>query len=202
MDINLKRKGRIVMAFLDKLNSLAKNVGEKTNDVIEINRMNSKISNEKSAIEEQQKKIGEYYYNQHAQGEQLDEGVLEFCAAIDASNQVIKENEEAIQNIKDERETQKQEAAEVAAAAVAEKEAQKEAAKNEPGGITCSSCGNVNQEGMKFCSQCGNKLEIEVEIEVVEAEIVEEPVKKVCPDCNIELPPNAGFCTQCGKRVD
>lgn len=211
------------MAFLDKLNNLAKNVGEKTNDAIETTRMNSKISSEKSKIAEQYKKIGEYYYNKHAQGETLDVEVAEFCTAVDASNQVIKENEEAIQKLKDEREAQKQAAAEAAVSAaqtpVMQNVQQGQGlvcpscqAVNTPGmkfcnqcgtkletGITCSNCGTENTPGMKFCNQCGTELE---KGQASENETVQvEPVKRVCPSCNAELPENVGFCTQCGHKV-
>lgn len=39
------------MAFFDKLGEITKNVGDKTNDMIEINKLNSKIKTERTAIE-------------------------------------------------------------------------------------------------------------------------------------------------------
>ncbi|WP_162300632.1 zinc ribbon domain-containing protein [Anaerosacchariphilus polymeriproducens] len=141
------------MAFLDKLNSFAKNVGEKTNDVIEINKMNLKITNEKASIAEKQKLIGKYYYNKYTLGESVDDEVLVFCKAIDDHKRIIRESEDVIQMIKDERETMKKES--------------RETQENEntvydvpyESGITCTNCGHTNNEGMKFCGQCGNKLE-------------------------------------------
>lgn len=51
------------MAFFDKLNDLAKNIGDKTNDAIETGKLNSKINSENAAAMEEIKKIGTYYYN-------------------------------------------------------------------------------------------------------------------------------------------
>lgn len=141
------------MAFLDKLNSFAKNVGEKTNDVIEINKMNLKITNEKASIAEKQKLIGKYYYNKYTIGESVDDEVLVFCKAIDEHQRIIRESEDVIQMIKDEREFTKKESRE-------SKEAESTAydVPNESG-ATCANCGYTNSEGMKFCGQCGHKLE-------------------------------------------
>lgn len=51
------------MAFFDKLGGLAKNIGDKTSDAIEINKLNSRINSEKAAAGEEMKKIGEFYYD-------------------------------------------------------------------------------------------------------------------------------------------
>jgi len=40
------------MAFFDKLNQVAKNIGDKTNDAIETTKLSSKINAEKSAAAE------------------------------------------------------------------------------------------------------------------------------------------------------
>ena len=51
------------MAFFDKLNQVAKNLGDKTTDAIETTKLNTKIHTERNAAAEEFKKIGEYYYN-------------------------------------------------------------------------------------------------------------------------------------------
>ena len=45
------------MAFFDKLNQVAKNIGDKTSDAIETTRLNSKIAAEKLAANEELLKI-------------------------------------------------------------------------------------------------------------------------------------------------
>ncbi len=46
--------------------------------------------------------------------------------------------------------------------------------------MKCLKCQFENPEGMKFCGECGAKLE------------------KICPDCNFSNPPNFKFCGECG----
>lgn len=51
----------------------------------------------------------------------------------------------------------------------------------------CDNCGAVLKENAKFCIECGAK--------------VEEPEKKVCPQCGHEAE-NCKFCPQCGTRLE
>ena len=50
------------MAFFDKLGEITKNVGDKTNDMIEINKLNSKIKTERTAIETVKAELGALYW--------------------------------------------------------------------------------------------------------------------------------------------
>jgi Double zinc ribbon len=45
--------------------------------------------------------------------------------------------------------------------------------------MRCSKCGFDNPEGMKFCGQCTNALNL------------------ICPKCSCENPPGFKFCGQC-----
>lgn len=47
----------------------------------------------------------------------------------------------------------------------------------------CPSCGHLNNDGTKFCSQCGAKLG-----------------KSACSSCGAELGPGVRFCGACGAR--
>ena len=49
------------MAFWDKLNSVAKSIGDVANDTIESTKLTVKIRSEKNLLESEWKKIGEYY---------------------------------------------------------------------------------------------------------------------------------------------
>jgi len=49
--------------------------------------------------------------------------------------------------------------------------------------MKCQQCGFVNPEGIKFCGECGNKLEI------------------LCPECNFLNPPQFKFCGECGHEL-
>lgn len=69
------------MAFFDKLNEVAKNIGDKTSDVVSTTKLTAKITMEKNSAEAQLKKIGAYYYKVFLEGGEIAPEVLEFCTA-------------------------------------------------------------------------------------------------------------------------
>ena len=72
------------MAFFDKLNDFAKNIGDRTTDAIETGKLNSKVNAEKNLAGEDLKKIGEFYYNLFASGGEVAPEVLEACQSAKA----------------------------------------------------------------------------------------------------------------------
>lgn len=166
------------MAFLDKLNSIAKNVGDKANDTIEITKLNAKIAGEKSAINDLYKKIGEYYYEQHASGVAISPDAEELFAAVDASNKTIEEARAQIEAIK---------AAPVATVVLTPEVT---VADETQQGVVCPSCGIVNNAGTKFCRECGAKVEQSA------------PQAKVCATCGSQVEDGVKFCCQCGTKVE
>lgn len=90
------------MAFFDKLNDIAKNIGDKTSEAIETTKLNNTIHSEKKAATEDFKKIGEYYYNQFiAEGEgAIAADVLEVCQSAKAHFDRIQETQAEIDRIK------------------------------------------------------------------------------------------------------
>lgn len=127
------------MAFFDRLNDLAKNIGDKTNDVIETTKLNTKINSEKSAISELMRQIGELYYEKYTTGEQALPEIAELCASIDAHNQAISAAQSEIEKLKS--------------------ESIPSVIPNVTSSINCPTCNTVNAPGTKFCQQCGAKLE-------------------------------------------
>ena len=120
------------MAFLDKINQVAKNIGDKTNDAIENTKLTQKINSEKGAAGEEFKKIGEYYYNVFLSGGEVAPEVQEAC-------KIITEQLEA----------------ERAAREAAEQ------ARRQAEGAPCPVCGTKNEAGVKFCRECGAKMAAE-----------------------------------------
>ncbi len=49
--------------------------------------------------------------------------------------------------------------------------------------MKCANCRTENREGMKFCEQCGAKLE------------------RQCPNCKAKIPPGSKFCGECGHDL-
>ena len=166
------------MAFLDKLNTIAKNVGEKTGDAIEITKLNAKISGEKSAIADLYKQLGEKIYAKYAEGAYQDADLAELFAAVNVRKANIAEAEDKISAIKAENEAKTQ--------AVPQEQAA-------PAGAVCPGCGAAVAEGVKFCNQCGTR--IEVSVPAAEA-------KKFCTNCGAEAVSGVKFCSQCGTKIE
>jgi hypothetical protein len=133
------------MAFFDKLNELTATVRDKTSDVIETQKLNAKINSEKSAIADQMKQIGEYYYNKHVAGEPTDPEIADLLGSIDTHGKVIQEVEAQLKAIKEE-------------TAAGPSSGAPSAAQPTAGAIFCGSCGARNDTGTNFCGSCGAKL--------------------------------------------
>jgi len=206
------------MAFFDRLNDFAKNIGDKTNDAIETSKLNSKINTEKTAIAENMKKIGEFYYSIYAQGGEVAPEVEGFCQSIVTHNENIAKAQAEIQGIKDENEAaaaaraaamqQAKLEAEQAKAVATARKAQQEAAVQMPqtevaasvqavpaGEMVCPGCGTEYEEGKKFCTNCGSKLEAKP------VPVVEVPQERTCPGCGVVVADGMKFCNQCGTKL-
>ncbi|MGI9035878.1 MAG: SPFH domain-containing protein [Pyrinomonadaceae bacterium] len=79
--------------------------------------------------------------------------------------------------------------------------------------IPCPSCGKMNSAGVKFCSDCGAKMEtakvpcIKCGAELREGakfcnECGAKQEKAKCPNCQAELAPDAKFCAECGTKTE
>ncbi len=87
-----------------------------------------------------------------------------------------------------------------------------------PGGaqtntVPCPTCGKPNAAGVKFCSECGGKMEIaKVPCVKCGAELREgakfcsecgsTQEKQKCANCQAELAPGAKFCAECGTKTE
>ena len=159
------------MSFLDKLGGIAKNIGDKTGDMLAVNKLNSKIHAEQQAAAEELRKIGEYYYNLFLSGGQTVPEIAEFCQSAKAHYDEAAQAQAEIGQIRAEAE-----AAKAAAHAPAT-----------PGGTVCPSCGTSNTAGTKFCGQCGAQLETGAPM--------------ICPQCGASAAPGVKFCPECGAPL-
>ncbi len=167
------------MAFFDKLNDFAKNIGERTNEAIETGKLNSRINAERSAAGEDMKKIGEHYYSLFAAGGEVAPEVLELCQSAKTHLDAADEAAAEIERIRAENE-----AARAAAAAAASAPA---------GSSACPGCGAVNAPGTRFCCECGGKLP-----EAAPA----APAARTCASCGAAVPPGVKFCSECGAKQE
>lgn len=101
------------MAFLDKLSDVAKMVGDKTTEVakkvgdkaedaIETGKLSAKVSAERFAVQDDLKKIGEYYYTRFMAGEEVAPEVLGYCNSAKAHYDTIAQAQEEMRRLKEE----------------------------------------------------------------------------------------------------
>jgi hypothetical protein len=144
------------MAFFDKLNDLAKNIGDKTGDAIETGRLNSKIAADKKEIAALMQKAGEYYYEKYKNGEVPPEEIKDYFAAADEKYIQILENQSEISKLRTADEPGR--AAGSESQSVPETSAAMET-QDAPGKIACPGCGAMHDAGTRFCGECGSRME-------------------------------------------
>jgi membrane protease subunit (stomatin/prohibitin family) len=66
-------------------------------------------------------------------------------------------------------------------------EEKKQAEQRERDARTCPNCGAINEQGIKFCGECGAKLGA--------------PAKAFCGECGAENAPGVKFCGSCGAKL-
>ncbi len=129
------------MALFDKLNDLARSVGEKTGDVIEAGKLTARISSERSAAAEELKKLGEAVYAHYAAGEEVAPELEEFCRRARGHYEAVAQAQKELEQLQGGKEEAK--AAPVQLEPVDD-------------GV-CPVCGHENAPGSRFCGGCGAK---------------------------------------------
>jgi membrane protease subunit (stomatin/prohibitin family) len=81
------------------------------------------------------------------------------------------------------------------------------------GTVPCPNCGKQNAAGVKFCSDCGGKMEV-AQVPCVKcgaklregakfcSECGSTQEKAKCATCQAELAPGAKFCPECGTKTE
>ena len=130
------------MDFFDKINSIAKNATEKTGNMIETSKLNSKIAAEERNISALTIKIGEYFIAKMDCGEALDSEVMSMYESIKNCRSTIEGYRSEISALN------------------APKEDELAPDEEAPEGdfIICPLCGTKMPSGSKFCTACGAKL--------------------------------------------
>ncbi len=191
------------MAFLDNIKKIAKDTADKAGDMMEVNKLNSRINTLNNIVNENKLKIGNYYFQQLLIDNNPPSDIADFFAAINTSLEEIASVQAEIQTIKSKE-----------AAAQNAQPAQPAA------GIVCSSCGAANPEGSRFCKGCGGKIEAPHgitcgncgSVNAADTKFCKDcgtpvvapapaPVQTSCPSCGAELTPGTKFCASCGTKV-
>ncbi|MBR3694131.1 MAG: hypothetical protein IKL88_06360 [Erysipelotrichales bacterium] len=153
------------MAFLEKINQLAKNIEEKTGDAIEITKLNGKIVNETAGFHEDIKKIGEFYYTRFLQGEELHVDIIEVARNAQKHSEEIELAKAEIEKIKTNVPANEPE---VLVAPEINGPMVEEVVEAPPvveeviveGPRVCPSCYKEVEANIKYCPNCGQKMEV------------------------------------------
>lgn len=132
------------MAFFDKLNDIAKSIGDLTNEALESNKLTGAISKERTEINNLLLQVGEYYYDKYKQNVMIDDEIFDCMMSIDNHSKILEDLDKQLEAKKDKE-------------AEAEAEEIQDETANE---VTkfCHSCGVKIEGNKKFCSECGTRL--------------------------------------------
>jgi len=151
------------MDFFDKIQNAGKGVAQKTKDLAEIAKLNSRISNEEENIKTAYSQIGELYFKIFS--ESPDERFAALCNVVKQAQANIKEYTRQIQAIKGVKSCPNcgAEIANTAAfcsvcGADARTAAEEQEIKTSDGKKVCPKCGASVSENAVFCGNCGNKI--------------------------------------------
>lgn len=184
------------MAFFDNLGAKMSQVGQKTKDFTEINRLKGLISDEERGIGKLKAQIGEAYLALHA--DDPEEGMAELVGAVKAAQEKIADYQTQIKGLRGVKQCPACGAdvepgvqfCKACGAAMPQPEPPAPPA----GAVVCPACGAQVPEGAKFCKACGAP--------VPKPEPPAPPAAgAVCPVCGAQAPEGSKFCRACGAPM-
>lgn len=130
-------RGSSDMDLFDKIGKFARDAADKTGDLIEVTRLNTKIGALKAEIAALMGRIGEHYWKRYEADGVCDPALAGVFAEIREHFRGVAELEAEIQTVKN--------------AALAQ-------AASASGKTVCPSCGTELPAGTRFCGSCGAKI--------------------------------------------
>lgn len=200
------------MGFFDDLGKKVTDAGQKamqkTQEMSEIVRVNSLISQNENKINNAYVQIGKLFVSTY--GNECEPEFAEMVATVAELEQQIAEYKKQIQDIKGIQRCEKC-GAEVprgvvfcsSCGAAMPKADEHEAVDDS---VKCPGCGNMVKKDVKFCSSCGHAMTPPAEDSAdTEAAAPSEPEKeaeeRVCTKCGAKLTEGSAFCSECGTKV-
>ncbi len=152
--------------FGKKLSDAAKNTAKKSEELIEIGKVRSKIRDAENDIEKIKMQIGETAYSKFKEGVATFPEAEDLCSGIDEALARIDDLEEKILRLKHIRICPECSTEVEDIVAFCSKCGHKfedlpveEDVEEGPEGQKCNACGAVLEEGVAFCGKCGAKVE-------------------------------------------
>lgn len=195
------------MAFFDNLSKKASETTakamQKAQELSEISRVNSLISEEEKKMNATYYQIGKLYVSVH--GSDGEENFSGMVAAVLEGEQKINDYRKQIQNIKGVQRCEKC-GAEVARGVAFCSSCGTPMPKVEnplpDDDIRCENCGTMVKRSMRFCTSCGKPMVLSKVQDAVSMDVSEEQTeKRVCPSCGTEIESDIAFCTECGAKL-
>ena len=195
------------MGFFDDLGKRVTNAGQravqKTQEMSEVARFNSMITQNESKINDIYYQIGKLYANIHRNDAEED-----FAGMVTTLKELEKQNNEYRKKIQDVKGVQR--------CPKCGAEVPKEAAfcnfcgtvmpKNEynealADGVQCPRCGAVVKKGMRFCTTCGQAMPSPDDPAETAGYPAQEIKEKKCPKCGAAIVNDSNFCAECGTKL-
>ncbi len=191
------------MAFFDNLGKKASEATakavQKAQELSEISRINSLISEEEKKISTTYCQIGKLYVSAHASDS--EEGFSEMVATVLEGEQKVNDYRKQIQNIKGVQHCEKCGAEVAKGVAFCSSCGAPMPKTEEPlpeDTVRCESCGATVRRGMRFCTSCGKPMTLSAQTSDLPEEQMSE---NFCPHCGAKVDRNAAFCMECGEKI-
>lgn len=154
------------MAFLsglgEKVGKAAQAAAKKSNEIVEITKINMNISSEEEKIQKIFKQIGELVFDDFKNNTDTGESVVALCQQVVTHQQTIKELKEKLMIVKNIKACSncgaELELSVTFCPKCGTKQEEPEKPVEETAGPACPSCNTKYDEGTIFCSNCGQKL--------------------------------------------
>lgn len=86
--------------YMDKAKKMGAYAADKVGDAAKIGKYKASIASQKSEINDNKRKIGEYCYSKYVAGEELDATIQDFCHIIEDCNDTISKYEVKIAKVR------------------------------------------------------------------------------------------------------
>lgn len=126
------------MEIRDKVNEIARLVGDKAGEMVEIGKLNAKVYSENGEVDALKKQLGEICFGKYRAGDALDPEIEEVCARIEKHKRKIAELQQTLRRMKN-----------------AEKNSGTSSATDVG---YCPYCGTELVKNARFCAGCGKEL--------------------------------------------